>query len=259
MLCIGDGALMMTLSDLDTATRYGLPLLVVVSNNFGLGAEYHHLVSRGYSGDQMRTRTAPSRTSLPALDSSPDDQDGPRARRCGPGVGCDPRSDVPGLSRDDRARRTGLEGDRAREVSHRVDGEPTSAESSPTMLAVAFRVPPTGDPSSITMVPDPSAASTATRPRLVISDSPMWSRSMTAPGSARSGWRGPGRRWSRAPVDGLEIGAMSPMLPEPHMPEPSDGRRAKVAQEVAEEVLGHDHVEAAADPSPGRGRRRRRR
>ena len=59
VLCIGDGALMMTLSDLDTATRYGLPLLVVVSNNFGLGAEYHHLVSRGYPGDQMRYANRP--------------------------------------------------------------------------------------------------------------------------------------------------------------------------------------------------------
>jgi thiamine pyrophosphate-dependent acetolactate synthase large subunit-like protein len=59
VLCIGDGALMMSLSDLDTAARYDLRLLVVVSNNFGLGAEYHHLVSRGYDGDEMRYANHP--------------------------------------------------------------------------------------------------------------------------------------------------------------------------------------------------------
>jgi thiamine pyrophosphate-dependent acetolactate synthase large subunit-like protein len=53
VLAIGDGALMMTLSDLDTAVRYELPLLVVVSNNGGLAAEYGHLTAKGYDGEQV--------------------------------------------------------------------------------------------------------------------------------------------------------------------------------------------------------------
>lgn len=54
VLCIGDGGLMMTLADLDTAARYRLPLLVVVSNNGGLVAELHNLLDSGYSGDDAR-------------------------------------------------------------------------------------------------------------------------------------------------------------------------------------------------------------
>lgn len=54
VVCLGDGALMMTLADLDTATRYRLPLLVVVSNNSALGAEFHELKDKGYTGDEVR-------------------------------------------------------------------------------------------------------------------------------------------------------------------------------------------------------------
>lgn len=54
VLCIGDGGLMMTLGDLDTAVRYGLRLLVVVSNNSALGGELYHLRDGGWSGDIAR-------------------------------------------------------------------------------------------------------------------------------------------------------------------------------------------------------------
>jgi thiamine pyrophosphate-dependent acetolactate synthase large subunit-like protein len=38
---VGDGALRMSLGELDTAVRLGLPLLVVVVNDAGYGAEVH--------------------------------------------------------------------------------------------------------------------------------------------------------------------------------------------------------------------------
>jgi thiamine pyrophosphate-dependent acetolactate synthase large subunit-like protein len=48
VLCIGDGGLMHMLGDLNTAARYRLRLLVIVSNDLGLGAERHHLRLDGY-------------------------------------------------------------------------------------------------------------------------------------------------------------------------------------------------------------------
>lgn len=49
---IGDGGLMMSLGDLDTAVRYQLPLLVVVVNDGAYGAELHHLQLLGMPSDQ---------------------------------------------------------------------------------------------------------------------------------------------------------------------------------------------------------------
>src|ERR1700722_3256707 len=54
VLVIGDGGMMMTLADLDTAARYELPLLVVVCNNSMLFSEVKYLRSKGYSGDEVR-------------------------------------------------------------------------------------------------------------------------------------------------------------------------------------------------------------
>ena len=51
VLCTGDGGLMMTLADLDLATREGLRLLVVVYDNQGLVAEVNYLKDEGYTGD----------------------------------------------------------------------------------------------------------------------------------------------------------------------------------------------------------------
>jgi acetolactate synthase-1/2/3 large subunit len=44
---LGDGGLMMSLSELTTAVRLRLPLLVVVLNDSGYGAEYHAMIQRG--------------------------------------------------------------------------------------------------------------------------------------------------------------------------------------------------------------------
>jgi thiamine pyrophosphate-dependent acetolactate synthase large subunit-like protein len=43
----GDASFLMHLSEFETACRYGLPLLVVVMNDEGLGAEYHKLGAKG--------------------------------------------------------------------------------------------------------------------------------------------------------------------------------------------------------------------
>lgn len=43
VLEIGDGALMISLGDLDTTVRYQLPTLVLVANDSALGAEVHYL------------------------------------------------------------------------------------------------------------------------------------------------------------------------------------------------------------------------
>lgn len=40
---VGDGSLMMTLGELDTAVRYRLPVLILVINDSGFGAERHYL------------------------------------------------------------------------------------------------------------------------------------------------------------------------------------------------------------------------
>ena len=47
----GDGGLMQQLQELDTAARYGLPLLVIVLNDASLGAEYHKLRAAGRDAD----------------------------------------------------------------------------------------------------------------------------------------------------------------------------------------------------------------
>lgn len=43
----GDASFLMHLSEFETACRYGIPLLVVVMNDEGLGAEYHKSRSKG--------------------------------------------------------------------------------------------------------------------------------------------------------------------------------------------------------------------
>lgn len=55
----GDGGLMMSLQELETAVRNEVPMIVVVVNDQGLGAEYHMGRIRGYSGSVGR---------VPALD-----------------------------------------------------------------------------------------------------------------------------------------------------------------------------------------------
>lgn len=47
VLCIGDGGLMMSLGDLDTAVRYEIPLVIVVSNDSAFGSEVHFLNAQG--------------------------------------------------------------------------------------------------------------------------------------------------------------------------------------------------------------------
>jgi acetolactate synthase-1/2/3 large subunit len=56
VLCAGDGGLMMTLADLDTAVREGLAVVVVVYDNGGLVAEVNYLRDNGYSGEVARYR-----------------------------------------------------------------------------------------------------------------------------------------------------------------------------------------------------------
>jgi thiamine pyrophosphate-dependent acetolactate synthase large subunit-like protein len=47
----GDASFLMHLPEFETACRYGLPLLVVVMNDEGLGAEYHKLGAKGLAQD----------------------------------------------------------------------------------------------------------------------------------------------------------------------------------------------------------------
>jgi acetolactate synthase I/II/III large subunit len=47
VLVIGDGGLLMSLGELDTAGRYRLPLVIVVVNDAAYGAELHYLVLHG--------------------------------------------------------------------------------------------------------------------------------------------------------------------------------------------------------------------
>jgi acetolactate synthase-1/2/3 large subunit len=49
VLCIGDGGLRMTLGDLATASRYGLPLIIIVYNDHAYGAERVFLEIEGMS------------------------------------------------------------------------------------------------------------------------------------------------------------------------------------------------------------------
>jgi thiamine pyrophosphate-dependent acetolactate synthase large subunit-like protein len=46
VLIIGDGGFMMTLSELETTAREGIPLVIVVLNDCAYGAELHHLKLR---------------------------------------------------------------------------------------------------------------------------------------------------------------------------------------------------------------------
>lgn len=54
VLFIGDGGMMMTLADLDTAVRYRIPIVIVVSNDSAFGAELHYLREQGYDDAQTR-------------------------------------------------------------------------------------------------------------------------------------------------------------------------------------------------------------
>jgi acetolactate synthase-1/2/3 large subunit len=47
VLDVGDGGLMMNLGDLDTAVRYQLPMVIIVSNDGGFGSEIHYLQVNG--------------------------------------------------------------------------------------------------------------------------------------------------------------------------------------------------------------------
>jgi thiamine pyrophosphate-dependent acetolactate synthase large subunit-like protein len=57
IIMIGDGAMMMSLGDLDTAVREGIPVLVVIANDAAYGAEVHNLellslpTAMGYHND----------------------------------------------------------------------------------------------------------------------------------------------------------------------------------------------------------------
>jgi acetolactate synthase I/II/III large subunit len=53
----GDAGFMMHLPEFETATRYGLPLLVVIMNDQLLGAEYHKAVAKGLNADLARVST----------------------------------------------------------------------------------------------------------------------------------------------------------------------------------------------------------
>lgn len=47
----GDAGAMMSIQELDTAARNGIPITVIVMNDSALGTEYHSLVKSGYNGD----------------------------------------------------------------------------------------------------------------------------------------------------------------------------------------------------------------
>lgn len=53
----GDGSLMMSVQELDTAVRYGLNILIVVMNDGGLAAEFHKLDALGLSDNGARIPT----------------------------------------------------------------------------------------------------------------------------------------------------------------------------------------------------------
>ena len=54
VVVIGDGGLLMTLGELDTAIHLGLPVLVVVMNDAAYGAEVHHFRTLGLPTDLAR-------------------------------------------------------------------------------------------------------------------------------------------------------------------------------------------------------------
>lgn len=55
----GDGSVMMTLNDLDTAVRYRLPIVFLVCNDGGFGAEVHMLETNGVPGESALYRNPP--------------------------------------------------------------------------------------------------------------------------------------------------------------------------------------------------------
>jgi thiamine pyrophosphate-dependent acetolactate synthase large subunit-like protein len=57
VLEIGDGGMMMTLGDLDTAARYNLPVLALVVNDGALGAELQLLERFGWPSELVRSST----------------------------------------------------------------------------------------------------------------------------------------------------------------------------------------------------------
>jgi acetolactate synthase-1/2/3 large subunit len=59
VLGVGDGGLMMALGDVETAVRYRLPLVIVVSNDMALGAEVHFLDLMG-EPTELATHSTPS-------------------------------------------------------------------------------------------------------------------------------------------------------------------------------------------------------
>jgi thiamine pyrophosphate-dependent acetolactate synthase large subunit-like protein len=54
VLDIGDGGMMMNLGDVDTAVRYKLPLVIIVTNDGGFGSEIHYLQVNGLPDDTAR-------------------------------------------------------------------------------------------------------------------------------------------------------------------------------------------------------------
>jgi thiamine pyrophosphate-dependent acetolactate synthase large subunit-like protein len=54
VLIEGDGSLMMSVQELDTAVRHGIDIVVVVMNDGGLGAEFHHLEGEGIDAGASR-------------------------------------------------------------------------------------------------------------------------------------------------------------------------------------------------------------
>jgi acetolactate synthase I/II/III large subunit len=54
VLEIGDGGLMMNLGDLDTAVRYRLPMVVIVTDDGGFGSEIHYLQVNGLPDETAR-------------------------------------------------------------------------------------------------------------------------------------------------------------------------------------------------------------
>lgn len=59
VLATGDGGLLMSLGELDTAVRYQLPVIVVVYNDRAFGAEMHFLRMSGVSDELSRFETPP--------------------------------------------------------------------------------------------------------------------------------------------------------------------------------------------------------
>ena len=54
VLDIGDGGMMMNLGDIDTAVRYRLPLVIIVTNDGGFGSEIHYLQVNGLPDQTAR-------------------------------------------------------------------------------------------------------------------------------------------------------------------------------------------------------------